>query len=94
MEFFGENKIFSKFLPEGFYKFQYGLFADSVGAKLALSKSEIENYWNQNENEFRWRFEYEGRVSNKLIFYINPAIQFRDNFCHPQVISLSSMSRL
>ena len=70
MEFFGENKIFSQFLPEGFYKFQYGLFADSFGAKLALSKSEIENYWNHNENEFRWRFEYEERVSKKLIFKI------------------------
>ena len=75
MEFFGENKIFSKFLPEGFYKFQYGLFADSFGAKLALSKSEIENYWNQNENEFRWRFEYEGRVSNKSLI-LNKILYF------------------
>ena len=24
----------------------------------------------------------------------NPAIQFRDNFCHPQIIFLSNMSRL
>ena len=62
MEFHGHHRWLADGLPNGFYKNQHQMFQKSFGQKLELTHNDVDEYWENNSEEYKWRFEYNGMV--------------------------------